>query len=66
MVLNYTLDLWLILLFNLAPVLCGINYFFLKHAKYLTVDNGIIKMNNLFGKQVHLSEINPIEKYAGN
>ena len=31
----------------------------------MTVDKGIIKINHLFGKQIKMSEINQIEKYAG-
>tara|TARA_B110000967_G_scaffold5746_1_gene5741 strand:- start:3865 stop:4251 length:387 start_codon:yes stop_codon:yes gene_type:complete len=49
----------------LLPILFVTKYFLLKHNKYLTIDKGMIKINSLFGKQVKMSEINTIEKYAG-
>ena len=56
---------WYAILSILLPILFVAKYFSLKHTKYLTVDKGIIKINHLFGKQVKMSEINQIEKYAG-
>jgi hypothetical protein len=56
---------WYVIFSVLVPILFVTKYFLLKHNKYLTVDKGIIKVNNLFGKQVKMSEINQIEKYAG-
>ena len=49
----------------LLPILFVAKYFLLKHYKYLTLDKGVIKVNNLFGKQIKMVEINQIEKYAG-
>lgn len=56
---------WYAILSILLPILFVAKYFSLKHTKYLTVDKGIIKINHLFGKQIKMSEINQIEKYAG-
>lgn len=33
--------------------------------QYLTIQNGIIKENNLFGKKMNLTEIKQIKKFAG-
>ena len=35
--------------------------------QYLTIENGIIKVNNLFGKKIYLTEIKQIKKnFAGD
>jgi len=56
---------WHVLLSVLLPILFVTKYFFLKHYKYMTLDKGILKIHNLFGKQIKMSKINQIEKYAG-
>lgn len=56
---------WHTILSILLPILYFAKYFLLKHYKYLTLDKGVIKVNNLFGKQIKMAEINQIEKYAG-
>jgi hypothetical protein len=56
---------WFTFFSILLPVLFLMKYFFLKHNKYLTIDKGVLKVNDLFGKQIYLSEINGIDKYAG-
>jgi hypothetical protein len=56
---------WHAILSILLPILYVAKYFLLKHYKYLTLDKGVIMVNNLFGKQIKMAEINQIEKYAG-
>ena len=56
---------WHAILCVLLPILYVAKYFLLKHYKYLTLDKGVLKVNNLFGKQIKVDEINQIEKYAG-
>jgi hypothetical protein len=34
--------------------------------QYLTIQNGIIKENHLFGKKIELTEIKEIKKFAGD
>jgi len=41
-------------------------YFYQKKEKYLTVENGIIKQNWPFGKELNLSEIKRIKYFAGD
>lgn len=43
-------------------VLCIINYYFQKTYQYLSIENGIIKINEPFGKKLKLSEIQKIKK----
>ncbi len=43
-----------------------ITYFYQKHNKYLTIENGIIKVNSPFGNQLKLSEIKEIKTFAGD
>ncbi len=43
-----------------------ITYFYQKYNKYLTIENGIIKVNSPFGKQLKLSEIKEIKTFAGD
>lgn len=40
-------------------------YFYQKTQKYITIENGIIKQNWLFGKCLQLSEITVIRYFAG-
>ena len=41
-------------------------YFYQKNYKYLTLENGIIKVNGPFGKKLNLTEIKRIKKFAGD
>ena len=41
-------------------------YFYQKKEKYLTIENGIIKENWPFGKQLNLNEIIQIKHFAGD
>jgi len=64
-ILKSNQDPWHAVFSILLPILYVAKYFLLKHYKYLTLDKGVIKVNNLFGKQIKMVEINQIEKYAG-
>ncbi|APU10245.1 hypothetical protein QYR09_08085 [Cellulophaga lytica] len=41
-------------------------YFYQKQNKYLTIENGIIKINSPFGRKLNLTEIKRIKKFAGD
>ena len=41
-------------------------YFYQKHYKYLTIENGILKLNGSFGKKINLTDIKRIRKFAGD
>ena len=41
-------------------------YFYQKQNKYLTIENGIIKVNSPFGKKLNLTDIKRIKKFAGD
>lgn len=41
-------------------------YFYEYFNPYLTIENGIIKTNNPFGKKMNLTEIKRIKKFAGD
>jgi hypothetical protein len=41
-------------------------YFYQRQNKYLTIENGIIKVNDPFGKKLNLTEIKRIKKFAGD
>lgn len=43
-----------------------INFFYQRQNKYLTIENGFIKMNTPFGKKINLNEIKQIKKFAGD
>lgn len=43
-----------------------ISYFYQKSEKYLTIENGTIKQNWPFGKEVNLTEIRIIKHFAGD
>ena len=47
-------------------VLCIINYYFQKTYQYLSIENGIIKINEPFGKKLKLYEIQTIKKNPGD
>jgi hypothetical protein len=59
-------DPWTVVLFILLPIGNFLGYVYQKQYQYLTIENGSIRMNNLFRKEVHLSAIKTIEKYAGS
>ena len=41
-------------------------WFYQKQNKYLTIENGIIKINGSFGKKISLTEIKRIKTFAGD
>jgi hypothetical protein len=41
-------------------------FIYQKQNKYLTIKNGILKINGSFGKKVNLTEIKRIKKFAGD
>ncbi|MGB1210205.1 MAG: hypothetical protein ACPG41_02200, partial [Lacinutrix venerupis] len=43
-----------------------VGYFYQRQNKYLTIENGIIKINSPFGKKLNLTEIKRIKKFAGD
>ena len=43
-----------------------IMYFYEYFNQYLTIENGIIKINRPFGKKMNLNEIKRIKKFAGD
>ena len=43
-----------------------VGYFYQRQNKYLTIENGIIKINSPFGKKINLTEIKRIKKFAGD
>ena len=47
-------------------VLCIINYYFQKTYQYLSIKNGIIKINEPFGKKLKLYESQTIKKNPGD
>ncbi len=55
-----------IVLFIFLPFSPFLGYVYQKKYQYLTVENGSIRKNNLLRKEVHLSAIKTIEKYAGS
>jgi hypothetical protein len=57
-------DTWMVVVAILTPI-CGVlGNVYQKKYQYLTIENGSIRKNNLFQKEVQLSEIKIIEKYA--
>jgi hypothetical protein len=47
-------------------ILYLILYFYQKKYQYLTLENGILKINGSFGKKINLTEIKRIKKFAGD
>ena len=43
-----------------------IGYFYQRHRKYLTIENGTIKINSPFGKKLNLTEVKQIKKFAAD
>ena len=41
-------------------------YFYQKQNKYLTIENGILKINGSFGKKINLNDVKQIRKFAGD
>ena len=41
-------------------------YFYEYFNQYLTIENGIIKTNSLFGKKMNMTEIKQIKRFAGD
>lgn len=41
-------------------------HFYQKKYKYLTINNGMLKINDPFGKEVKLKEIKQVKKFAGD
>jgi hypothetical protein len=59
-------DTWMVVVAILTPI-CGVlRNVYQKKYQYTTIENGRIRKNKLFRKEVHLSEIRTIEKYAGS
>ena len=52
---------WLIM----ALLYFGI-YYYEYHYQYLTIKNGTLKVNSLFGRRINLAEIKRIKKFAGD
>jgi hypothetical protein len=44
----------------------NLKYIYQKKYQYITIENGSIRKNDLFRKEVQLSEIRTIKKYAGS
>ena len=47
-------------------VLYFILYFYQKKNQYLTIENGVLRINGSFGKKINLAEIKRIKKFAGD
>ena len=57
-------DTWMLVVAILTPI-CGVlGSIFQKKYQYITIENGSIRKNHLFRKEVQLSAIKTIEKYA--
>jgi hypothetical protein len=57
-------DTWMLVVAILTPIVGVLGNGYQKKYQYITVENGSIRKNNLFQKEVQLSEIKTIEKYA--
>jgi hypothetical protein len=57
-------DAWMLVVAILTPIVGVLGNGYQKKYQYLTIENGGIRKNNLFRKEVQLSEIKTIEKYA--
>ena len=47
-------------------VLYFILYFYQKKYQYLTIEDGVLRINGSFGKKINLAEIKRIKKFAGD
>jgi hypothetical protein len=59
-----TPDTWMLVVALLLPISFVLKYVYQKQYQYITIENGSIRTNNLFQKEVQLSAIKTIEKYA--
>jgi hypothetical protein len=59
-------DTWMLVVVLLLPISFVLKYVYQKQYQYITIENGSIRKNDLFRKEVQLSEIRTIEKYAGS
>lgn len=59
-------DIWTVVVALLLPISFVLRFVYQKKYQYATIKNGRIRKNKLFRKEVYLSEIRTIEKYAGN
>jgi hypothetical protein len=59
-------DPWMLVVAILLPISFVLKYVYQKKYQYLTIENGSIRKNDFFKKELQLSEIRTIEKYAGN
>jgi hypothetical protein len=57
-------DTWMLIVAILTPIVGVLGNGYQKKYQYLTIENGSIRKNNLFQKEVQLSDIKTIEKYA--
>jgi hypothetical protein len=57
-------DTWMLVVAILTPIGGVLGIVYQKQYQYITIENGSIRKNDLFQKEVQLSEIKIIEKYA--
>jgi hypothetical protein len=57
-------DTWMLVVAILTPIGGVLGSIYQKKYQYITIENGSIRKNNLFQKEVQLSAIKTIEKYA--
>ncbi|UMB59875.1 hypothetical protein MHL31_12415 [Lutibacter sp. A80] len=50
----------------IISILYLLTYFYQKQYKYITIENGILKINGAFGKKINLSKVKQIKKFAGD
>jgi hypothetical protein len=57
---------WINYGYLVAGILYVGNYLYCVINQYLTIENGTIKKNSLFGKEINLNDITWINKFAGD
>ena len=57
-------DTWMLVVAILTPIVGVLGNGYQKKYQYLTIENGSIRKNNFFQKEMQLSAIKTIEKYA--
>jgi hypothetical protein len=57
-------DTWMVIVAILTPIGGVLINIYQKQNQYITIENGSIRKNTFFQKEVRLSEIKTIEKYA--
>jgi hypothetical protein len=57
-------DAWMVVVAILTPIVGVLGNVYQKQYQYITIENGSIRKNHLFRKEVQLSAIKTIEKYA--